>query len=98
MEILKRIDLSRVREAFEQAGIKPSRLKMNNCIMRVICGDYPSSENIRNTGLDLEYVTGVMNGWDNYKPINYSERSLTYNVGFADGQAAWTIMSGKAAL
>lgn len=104
METLKRIDLSRVREAFELAGISPARNNDDRCILTAVLGQVPYIERLINYGFDHNYASGVTDGWDNrtieerqkldseYEDYITDINSLVYKLGVADGREAATIM------
>lgn len=92
LETFKRIDLSRIQEAFIKENILPARHNNGRCVMRAIIGaewengEIPTSK----FGFDHAYLFGVMEGWDDN--ITNERNDIEYKLGVEDGKAAAKIM------
>jgi hypothetical protein len=83
---LTRIDLSKMRDLFDQAGVQPK--KYTQCVLNVLA-DVHRGEFADIISND-DYANGVIDGWDDWNTLRTT--SLEYRLGRADGSAARRIL------
>lgn len=103
METIRRINIDKVKEAFEIAQIIPIKGIMDSCVVAAICYPYTHFDEFVEAGFNKIYLYGVMDGWDfktsserwpNPRPEIY-KNDIKYKLGLADGIAAAKIMEPK---
>lgn len=98
MKTLKRINVDKVREMFDYAGIKAEQYNSYACLMAVaiLPLNGVTVENVKKAGFDPAYCYGIIEGFDN--KTNYytgDKKCVPYKLGLADGTAARKILFGK---